>query len=125
MLEILERFYHPIRIAQGALSLLILCLLAYAASNWSWWWSPESINFLIFTSVWTILVIIALVFGPSYFPIANYKFVTLAIESTTMLFWFAGFIALTSFISEVGCSKSSWGPCRASTAGVIFSAIEW
>lgn len=49
----------------------------------------------------------------------------LATEAITMIFWFAGFIALANLLNdfEGGCGK--WGPCSAAIAGDVFAAFEW
>jgi hypothetical protein len=52
----------------------------------------------------------------------------LAAELLTVLFWFAGFIALAVLLTNTGCSAKSghyWGPCRAAIAGDVFAAFEW
>ena len=100
-----------------------------ASSDWAWWWSPSQINFLIFTSVWTLLALIYLIIAPARYPTAAHKFGILAAEVLTMLFWFAGFIALAVLLTDVGCSAGGaghwWGPCRAAIAGDVFAAFEW
>jgi hypothetical protein len=100
-----------------------------ASSDWAWWWSPSQINFLIFTSVWTILALVYLIIAPARYPAAAHKFGILAAEVLTMLFWFAGFIALAVLLTDVGCSAGGaghwWGPCRAAIAGDVFAAFEW
>lgn len=124
MTNSMAAFMLPIRIVQGVLALIILCLMAYAANDWSWSWSPSSVNFLVFTSVWTLLAVAYLVIAPLRFPATAHKYGILAAEAVTMLFWFAGFIAVASLLGDIGCG-SHWGPCRASIAGDVFAAFEW
>jgi hypothetical protein len=94
-------------------------------SDWSYsGWAPSAANFLLFCSVWTILALAYLVFAPLHFPTAAHKFGILAAEFLTMLFWFAGFIALAVLLTDVGCGKY-WGVCRASEAATVFGAFEW
>lgn len=57
------------------------------------------------------------------FPAAAHKFAILAVEAVTMIFWFAGFIALAAMTGGWGCG--SFGPCRAAIAAAVFGAIEW
>ncbi|PMD15512.1 hypothetical protein NA56DRAFT_634713 [Hyaloscypha hepaticicola] len=122
-------FMLPIRAIQGLFAVIVLGLLAYSSSDWAWWWSPSQINFLIFTSVWTILALVYLIIAPARYPTAAHKFGILAAEVLTMLFWFAGFIALAVLLTDVGCSAGGaghwWGPCRAAIAGDVFAAFEW
>ncbi|KAG9240934.1 membrane-associating domain-containing protein [Calycina marina] len=115
----------PIRAVQAIFAIIVLGLLAYASDEWFWYWtSPSQINFLIFTSVWTLLAVAYLVITPGRFPTIAHKFGILAAEVLTMLFWFAGFIALAVLLTDVGCN-SRWGVCSASVAGVVFAAFEW
>jgi hypothetical protein len=121
----MSAFILPIRIIQGVLAIIILGLMAYASNSWSWFWSPSSVNFLIFTSVWTLLAVAYLVIAPMRFPAAAHKFGILAAEFITMIFWFAGFIAVASLLGDIECGRSHWGPCNASIAGDVFAAFEW
>jgi len=113
----------PIRIVQTVFAIIVLGTEAYASSAWSWWWSPSSINFLIFTSVWTLLAVAYLIITPTRYPVAAHKYGILAAEALTMLFWFAGFIAVAAMLGD-GCDNH-WGPCRSATAGDVFAAFEW
>jgi len=125
MANALGAFILPIRVIQAVLAIIVLGLLAYASNSWSWFWSPSSVNFLIFTSVWTLLVVAYLVIAPMRFPAAAHRFGILAAEFVTMLFWFAGFIAVASLLGEIDCGGSDWGPCKASIAADVFAAFEW
>jgi len=96
-----------------------------ASDAWNWWWvSPSQVNFLIFTSVWTILAVAYLAIAPGRFPTVAHKFGILAAELLTMLFWFAGFIALAVLLTDIGCGSRK-GVCAASVAGDVFAAFEW
>jgi hypothetical protein len=138
-------FSLPLRIAQGLLAVIILGLTAYGelqslyisqefveltyshavVNDWAYWsWAPSSENFLLFCSVWTILAVAYLIIAPLHFPTAAHKFGILAAEFLTMLFWFAGFIAVAVLLTDIGCSRY-WGVCRASEAAVVFAAFEW
>jgi len=124
----IEALILPIRIVQTVFAIIVLGVLAYAANDWAWYWSPSQINFLIFASVWTLLAVAYLVIAPVRFQTAAHKFGILAAESITMIFWFAGFIALAVLLTDAGCSAHSgryWGPCRAAIAGDVFAAFEW
>lgn len=115
-------------------------------SDWSWSWSPDEINFLLFVSVWTILALAYLVIAPVRFATAAHKFGILAAEALTTIFWFAGWVAVAALLGmsilwtsrafstsllilfsctgEIGgCQR--WGPCKAAIAATIFSAFEW
>lgn len=103
----------------------ILIDVSIVVSDWSWAsWSPSQANFLLFCSIWTILALAYLVLAPTRFPATAHKFGILAAEAITMLFWFAGFIALAVLLTDIGCGDS-WGVCRAAEAAVVFAAFEW
>lgn len=134
----------PIRIVQAVLSIIVLGLMAYgmstflshvfsfiitnifvAAADWSYWWSPDSVNFLVFTSVWSLLALIYLIVTPTHFPRLAHKWIIVAVEALTMLFWFAGFIALAVMLNNLDAGHSHWGVLRASIAGDVFAAFLW
>ncbi|KAI9689384.1 MAG: hypothetical protein M1822_010035 [Bathelium mastoideum] len=118
-------FTLPLRIAQAVFAIIVLGLTAYVANWWGGYWramSPSEINFLIFASVWSILALIYLVVAPWKFPVAAHKFGILAAEAVTMIFWFAGFIALAVFLSDRVCFGHV---CSAAKAAAAFAAFEW
>ncbi|KAI9840787.1 MAG: Peroxisomal membrane protein pex16 [Sclerophora amabilis] len=121
-------FTLPIRIAQAVFVIVVLGLTAYVAH-----WinnprtparSPDENNFLIFTSVWTIVVLVYLLVTPWLLPRFAHRFAVLAVEALTMLFWFAGFIALAVYTSGVSyiCSGHV---CNNLKAACVFGAFEW
>ncbi|RFU29533.1 hypothetical protein B7463_g6807, partial [Scytalidium lignicola] len=115
----------PVRIVQGVFDIIILGLMAYVVNAWSWdAWSPSEANFMLFCSIWTILALAYLIFSPIHFPTTAHKFGILAAEFVTMIFWFAGFIALAVLLTDVGCGDS-WSICRAAEAACVFGAFEW
>ncbi|KAI9871293.1 MAG: hypothetical protein M1830_008989 [Pleopsidium flavum] len=94
----------PLRAIQALFALIVLGLTAYVA-HWyrddTVYASPSQVNFLIFTSLWTLLALAYLTLTPWLAPRASHKFAILAVEALTMLFWFAGFIALAVFVSRL------------------------
>lgn len=118
-------FTLPLRVAQGVLDIIILGLMAYVVNDWVGFYvgSPSEANFLLFCSVWTIIALAYLTIAPVRFETAAHKFGILAAEFVTMIFWFAGFIALAVFLTGVRCHR--WGPCRAAKAATVFAAFEW
>jgi len=115
----------PFRAAQAVLCVIILGLMAYVVSDWIPYYagSPAEANFLLFCSVWTILALAYLTIAPVRFETAAHKYGILAAEFLTMIFWFAGFIALAVFLTGIRCYH--WGPCRAAKAATVFAAFEW
>ncbi|KAH7412174.1 hypothetical protein DE146DRAFT_642472 [Phaeosphaeria sp. MPI-PUGE-AT-0046c] len=119
----------PVRAVQGVLSLTVLGLMAYVSSWWATHWrqsSPMEINFLIFAPSWSVLALAALVVVPMKFShmlsSKGAKMGLLALEGLTMLYWFAGFIALAVFLSDRICFGAVCDVARASTA---LSAVTW
>lgn len=85
--------------------------------------SISEVNFLIFVSLWTMLIAI-------YFAVTQFKFpslapaiAVLALDALTMLFWFAGFIALAVFHSNL--EECRGRVCDDLVAAVVFGAFEW
>jgi len=119
-------FTLPIRIVQGVLALLDLILLSYSANRWNAGWryaSPSEVNFLIFCSVWTLLAVAYLVIAPTRFPNTAHKFAILGVEAVTMIFWFAGWVALAVLLGEIG--TRGYSAAQAAAAGTAFGAIEF
>ena len=86
--------------------------------------SPTQVNFLIFASLWTAIVAVPyLTLTPRFFPSAAHKFGILAAEVLTMLFWFAGFIALATFLGRLVFCKGN--VCNSARAATAFGALEW
>ncbi|KAH7409743.1 membrane-associating domain-containing protein [Cadophora sp. MPI-SDFR-AT-0126] len=116
----------PIRAIQAVFSIIVLGTLAYAADRS--WDSPSEINFLIFASVWTLLALGYLILAPMKFPQFAHKFAILGVEAVTMIFWFAGFIALADLLDDARCGSRAGRSdkvCRSAIAGCVFAAFEW
>ncbi|MCJ1373337.1 hypothetical protein MMC20_004565 [Loxospora ochrophaea] len=116
----------PLRAAQLLLAIIALGLTSYVA-NWyntrTLTPSPSQINFLVFTSVFALLASVYLLLTSLTSRLPTHKFATLALDSLTMLFWFAGFIALAVFLG--GLSVCVGNVCRSAQAAVVFGALEW
>ncbi|ORY16880.1 membrane-associating domain-domain-containing protein [Clohesyomyces aquaticus] len=121
-------FILPLRAVQAVLAIIVLGLTAYVVDAWNgpynWGWSPSSVNFLLFCSIWTLLAVAYLIVTPSRFPQFAHKFAILAVEAVTMIFWFAGWVAVAALWGDIGCG-SRRGVCGAGTAAIVFGAIEW
>jgi hypothetical protein len=77
--------------------------------------------------VWTLLVLLYLILVPWRFSgllerdkFAGYSIVIL--EGLTMIFWFAGFIALAVWLGNRVCFGRV---CSAAKAATVFAAFEW
>ena len=78
---------------------------------------------MLFVSIWTLLVLPYLALAPSMFPRFANKFAIFGLDVLTMLFWFAGFIALAVHRDEdLTCVGRL---CSTMTAACVFGAFEW
>lgn len=114
---------YPVRAIQVLFAIIVLGLIAYVIDAATGGWS-STVNFMMFNAVWTAFVAVPyLVFGPMFIPNFPHKFVILGVELVTMLFWFAGFIALAALLGPPKYCNS--GPCHAGQAATAFGAFEW
>lgn len=96
--------------------------------------TPSSDSFLVFTSVWTLLILVYLALAPRLFSALAHPIAMVGLDALTMLFWFAGFIALAVFHHQAedvyfggiiqACSIAG-GLCGEIEAAVVFGALEW
>jgi hypothetical protein len=88
--------------------------------------SPVEVNFMIFSPVWSILALAALIVVPWKMPYAAQntgpKFGLLVLELVTTLYWFGGFIALAVFLNDRICFGTV---CSVAKAGTAISALNW
>ncbi|CAD6441359.1 33c71e08-b5a3-437a-865f-1501b296102b [Sclerotinia trifoliorum] len=116
----------PIRIAQAVFAIVVLGLSGYV-SHWyntdTLTASPSQINFLVFVSVFTLLSILYLEVAPRFMSKASHPYIHLAVELLNVLFYFAGFIALSVFIGGLLFCRGS--VCGAARADAVFGAFSW
>lgn len=117
----------PVRVVQAVLALIVLALTAYVV-NWfdehTPWFTLDVVNFMLFNGVWTLFIAIpyfALV--PVFFPRLAPQPAVLGAEALTMIFWFAGFIALAAWLPPSSQCRTS--PCRSLQAATVFGSFEW
>ncbi|QDS77002.1 hypothetical protein FKW77_006081 [Venturia effusa] len=120
-------FMLPLRGAQAVFTVVVLGLTAYVSNWWANYWrdmSPTEINFLLFTSVFSLITTIYLSLAAlNKLPaIAHNRYALLAADAMTMTFWFAGFIALAVFLSSRVCFGNV---CNIAKASVAFGAFNW
>ena len=123
----LEVAVLPLRAVQAVFSLIVLGLTAYIVDAYNGpygSWSPHSVNFMLFTSVWTLLAVAYLVLTPTRYPRAAHIFAIAGVEALTMLFWFAAWIAVAALWGDwwVGWHGGVWG---AGVAAIVFGAFIW
>ncbi|GAQ09012.1 arginine permease [Aspergillus lentulus] len=111
---------YPVRVAQVVFAIIVLGLTAYAVSVVRW---SDTVNFMLFNGVWTAFVATPyLALAPVFFPQLAHRFVIPAVEIVTMIFWFAGFIALGVLLPSP--DYCHWGQCRALQAATVFGSFE-
>uniref|UniRef100_A0A8H7KBU5 MARVEL domain-containing protein n=1 Tax=Bionectria ochroleuca TaxID=29856 RepID=A0A8H7KBU5_BIOOC len=104
-----------------ALFLIIeLGLVSYVVDI-TWRWS--AVQFLLFTVVWSILVLVYVVFAPAFLPRAHIPIAVLAVLGITMIFWFAGATAVAADIGVPDCMGNR--SCQVTQASVAFAYFIW
>ncbi|ETN36666.1 uncharacterized protein HMPREF1541_08944 [Cyphellophora europaea CBS 101466] len=114
-----------LRATQTLFALLTLSLAASVAATFnnhsSSISSPRQVNFLIFTSLFTLLLIIPYTtLAPRFFPRLAQVHVMLSAEASTALFWFAGFIASADLLRKSPLSLHSRATAIAAT---VFASL--
>ncbi|KAF9694554.1 hypothetical protein EKO04_007647 [Ascochyta lentis] len=117
-----------LRGVQVLFSIIVLGLTAYIVDQYTnpWAsWSPHSLNFMLFTSVWTLLAVAYLTLAPTRFPRAAHKFAIAGVEFLTMIFWFAAFIAVAVLWRDIywGNGHGTFHNCG--VAAIVFGAFLW
>lgn len=120
-----------LRAVQALFAIIVLGLTGHVASYGD---TPSSDSFLVFTSVWTLLILVYLALAPRFFSALAHPIAMVGLDALTMLFWFAGFIALAVFHHQAedvyfggiiqACSIAG-GLCGEIEAAVVFGALEW
>ncbi|KAE8375892.1 membrane-associating domain-containing protein [Aspergillus bertholletiae] len=111
---------YTVRVVQVVFAIIILGLTAYIVSVYN----NDTVNFMLFNSIWTAFVATPyLALAPVHFPQIAHRFVIPAVEAITMIFWFAGFIALGVLLpAPMFCH---WSACNCAQAATVFGAFEW
>ena len=78
---------------------------------------------MLFNAIFSLLVLGYLAIVPAYFPRFFHRVVALALEAITMLFWFAGSIALAAKVAEPVCYGSNY--CGSVKAAIAFGFFLW
>lgn len=104
-------------------------LLGLSASVAHWYMvdakaaSPSQINWLLVCSVYTIISVLYLELSPRFMPKLCKPFIAVSVEAVNTLFCFAGFIALSVFISQLLFCRGN--VCATAKASVAFAAFEF
>ena len=88
------------------------------------WWGPPSVqSFMLFNSIWTLLVLAYIALSPTYYARAYHGTAALAVEWITMIFWFAGSIALAVYWGSPHCGGDTY--CGSVEAAIAFGFFIW
>lgn len=91
-----------------------------------WGWgadTPSSFSFMLFNSVWSILILFYLALTPMFAQRLYHSVVALGLLAVTTIFWFAGSIAMAAKIGVPDCHGST--PCQSAQAAVAFGFFIW
>jgi len=121
-----------LRGVQVVFSIIVLGLTAYLVDRYTGpftGYSPHDVNFMLFTSIWTLLAVAYLVLSPTRFPRAAHKYAIGAVEFLTMVFWFAAFVAVAvrwnRWYGGYGYYEDRSTFYQTGVAAIVFSAFLW
>lgn len=78
---------------------------------------------MLFNSIWSLLVLAYVALTPLYYARIFHRMASLALEWITMIFWFAGSIALASYWGSPDCGGNTF--CGSVEAAVAFGFFLW
>jgi hypothetical protein len=87
------------------------------------YYSSSRANFMLFNSIWSILVLGYVAAATLFFSHAYDALVSLVLLGITALFWFAGSIALAVGIGGTDCGGSTF--CQSAQAATAFGFFIW
>ncbi|KPM34479.1 hypothetical protein AK830_g12097 [Neonectria ditissima] len=121
--------FTVLRALQLVLSLTSLGLSSYVVH---WYMmgsraaSPAPFNFLIFTSIFSVLSVVYLEAAPRFAPRISHPYATIAVEMANTAFYFGAFIALAIFIGGlVFCQGTVCSVSRADTVVAAGQFTAW
>ena len=88
-----------------------------------WWNTPSVYAFMLFNSIWSLLVLAYLFVTPLYYARFFHGVFALALEWITMIFWFAGSIALAVAWGSPKCGGNTF--CGSTEAAIAFGFFLW
>ncbi|KAH8655263.1 marvel domain-containing protein [Xylariales sp. PMI_506] len=115
---------HGIAAVFAIIELGLTANVASAYHGWLWSGSPPVVNFMIFNSVWSLLVLAYVGITPIYLTSIFHKLVALGLNIITTIFWFAGAIALAVAVGGPwNCGANTY--CGSAEAAVAFGFFLW
>jgi len=118
-----------LRILQAVLAIIVLGLTGYTISvtNQVYNDSSDPVNFLLFCGLWAIIALAYLYLMPMVLAKWHHPYAALAVEALTVLFWFAGWIALAVLVngSCVSFYTNIERACQCAKAAVAMGCFSW
>ncbi|KAI1823297.1 membrane-associating domain-containing protein [Xylaria intraflava] len=117
-------FVPILHIVAAILAVIELGLTAYWASLFHGYWTPSSVNFMLFNSVWSLVVLLYIGLTPLYMTSIFHRTAALALNIVTTIFWFAGSIAVAVwFGGPYDCHGDR--ACSDAEATIAFGFFLW
>lgn len=117
-----------LRIVQGILALIVLGVDSYVVHFYrsNGFRAPSQAGFVVFVCVWSFLALLYLGLAPTYSPDWHNKWAVVGVEGLSVIFWFAGFVAIAAWLGDLTfCYGTVCGCARATTVFGAFSWIAW
>ncbi|KAK4124259.1 hypothetical protein N657DRAFT_617291 [Parathielavia appendiculata] len=118
----MERFVPIAQAVTAVFAVIELGLTSYLVSPWRWG-TPSILGFMLFNSLWSLLVLAYLFLTPLYFSRLYHSLAALVIEWITVIFWFAGSITLASYGATSSCAGNNY--CGSWQAAIAFGFFLW
>ncbi|KAL2802881.1 marvel domain-containing protein [Aspergillus granulosus] len=123
--------FYILRAVQAVFAIIVLGLAGHAVdvyngTRWRYWVDGLSeVNFMVFNGVWTFFIVVPyFIVAPIFVPALAHRYALPAVDGVTMIFWFAGFIALAVYVGDLDdCSEHS--VCQGLQAAAAFGAFNW
>ncbi|KAJ4400831.1 hypothetical protein N0V85_005655 [Neurospora sp. IMI 360204] len=110
----------PIRVFQATFSIVIIGLSGFA------YLPPSQISFLLFCGIYSLVSVTYLGLISKLFPKTSNPYAVLSLEITNLLFWFAGFVSLSVFLSKLlFCRGKVCGAARADIGIAACLSVSW
>lgn len=134
---------YPVRAVQALFGVIVIGLTGYGpfrtkfrkwlkktnkspvvSTYYNEWSYSDTVNFLLFLGCWTAFIAVPyLTISPIWFPRLAHHYAIPAVEVITMIFWFAGFIAMGAMLRPPRWCHGS--ACSSLQAATVFGAFEW
>ncbi|KAH8714155.1 hypothetical protein BGZ61DRAFT_206846 [Ilyonectria robusta] len=121
--------FAAVPILRGLQLAMALTSLGLSAKVVNWYMmgsrtsSPEAFVFLIFTSLFSLFSLVYLVVVPRFAPRFAQPYASIAVDMTNTALYFAGFIALAVFMTNLTFCRGT--VCAVGRADAVFAAAQF